>query len=1296
MPENTIGKRLRFSDRVISTAADPISTKELLTRLNDLHKELSELEQSEADLASLESIKTDLIHRKLLKNPNHGVQIYVACCLADILRLYAPDAPYSISVLTNIFNLFLTQFPYLKDPDSSLYAKYVYLLERVAEMKLSALMTDLEHSDKLVLRVFDCFYSLAADKSFHVDTLQNLLIDILSEIIGEVNHLDLKVLKLILNKFLSNAKNLKNQTNIKVPGFEISLALCEINSDKLSRLVTYFFSEMILEATTDAESDFDSESENDSIANPSKKSNVDLIQMKKIHTLAIELWRYVPEVLTSVLGLLDNELEADDPLIRTIATETVSTILSIQPSRINFPTTFLETYMNWLKKPLDISIDIRIAWINGVSPILESRDDMDSDIINGLLKTLIDSNDKVRLSTIIELSKLKPLTFVKKMLNDSLVDTLIKLLREKNTAIRNEIIQFLSTMYNFSATSFECENKEFFTKIPNHILNLIYINDPLINSEIDLALFEKLVPFIHDNEKRVDRLLKMLSILTEKSKASFFAIIKRQNQLSRVMLHLFTIIDDEESTDSDKELQISNAVNWISRSFPKSYDAESCLNYFIQVNNKRLFRLVRLCSSENSDYDTVVSSMKEILNRIKEPKFLNHESVDSTSINQSSLYATVKLLLLRCSNIFYNVSNISDIIIVNKDSSSELNPAAKLVLNNISELYPNVLSSNFDLLEEQVTNRCNTVECNDFKTSNDNGNDMKIIYNYVSKEDSTVKLTKEFCDALYNLTLKGSAYEAKYAVRIISKSSADIKGLLFTKMVNEIWPLELNSSHLNTHLSALSMLFLCDPISVDHIKEELSKILASEILLKNHVKEEAPEEITENERSLWIEDSDLSSKVQNTTCLSKILTMELLTNWLISIKDLPIDAVEPVSKPILSMLSSFINRGGEIVSADDTPANFRSRLRLHAGIQFLKLSQFATYDKFIDQRRINRLILLVQDVEFEVRSRFSKKLKKRLAQSNVSKRFLSLMFFTAFEPDSQLRSDTSTWINASFSKELGKPDNQQSLIFEKSFVRLLYMIFNHPEFKELYLSYETVMNAQNSASLGSTAETPDEPDFKELYNFVLTYVVYALSSITTPENISLLYYLTQRVKQYEPVLILESWENHDSGLYLISELTQAAIKYVGKVRNWSISMWPGKLNLPHDLYTKLDNERANEVLKTNYLLDENMEIVNETLKFRWKVEHGVKQAKKPRRKQTEADKLVLREISEKENKRANKKRKAVVRDHRAREEEGGGEGEEAEAEDDDYIVSRQPENIATDHIRRSKRAKRVNYNENDY
>ena len=55
---------------------------------------LSEIDQEE-DKSELEQICASLVSPDLLQYEDADVKLFVACCAADVLRIYAPEAPYA-------------------------------------------------------------------------------------------------------------------------------------------------------------------------------------------------------------------------------------------------------------------------------------------------------------------------------------------------------------------------------------------------------------------------------------------------------------------------------------------------------------------------------------------------------------------------------------------------------------------------------------------------------------------------------------------------------------------------------------------------------------------------------------------------------------------------------------------------------------------------------------------------------------------------------------------------------------------------------------------------------------------------------------------------------------------------------------------------------------------------------------------------------------------------------------------------------------------------------------------------
>lgn len=92
-PENV--ETLKFKDQLSWKVGRAIPVAELLARLEKLFKELKAYEQDYVDRDSLLPVANDLAHLNLLNHRDKGVRAHTACCLVEMFRLCAPDAPYN-------------------------------------------------------------------------------------------------------------------------------------------------------------------------------------------------------------------------------------------------------------------------------------------------------------------------------------------------------------------------------------------------------------------------------------------------------------------------------------------------------------------------------------------------------------------------------------------------------------------------------------------------------------------------------------------------------------------------------------------------------------------------------------------------------------------------------------------------------------------------------------------------------------------------------------------------------------------------------------------------------------------------------------------------------------------------------------------------------------------------------------------------------------------------------------------------------------------------------------------------
>jgi len=200
-------QKLKFHDKLVGKG---LSTDALLKKLKSLHIQLAELDQDRVDTGTLATVRKELIHNTILLHKDRGVKAFAACCLADILRLFAPDAPYTHNELRDIFQFFFRQLATgLRGSDSPYYNEYFHLLESLSTVKSVVLVCDLPNAEELMVDIFRDFFALVRhDLSKKIELH---MADILVALIDEATSLSSEFMDTIMAQFLD--KNVVRKKN---------------------------------------------------------------------------------------------------------------------------------------------------------------------------------------------------------------------------------------------------------------------------------------------------------------------------------------------------------------------------------------------------------------------------------------------------------------------------------------------------------------------------------------------------------------------------------------------------------------------------------------------------------------------------------------------------------------------------------------------------------------------------------------------------------------------------------------------------------------------------------------------------------------------------------------------------------------------------------------------------------------------------------------------------------------------------------------------------------------------------
>lgn len=1060
-----------------------------------------------------------------------------------------------------IFKFFVSQFERLDKPNDPYFKQHYYLLENLVQVQCIALVTDLNDAVPLIIKIFELFYRMVG-KNKSID-LDYLMTSILSQLLQEMDVVPPRVVDIIISHFLSKPPEsaLKDNRSLPVsPGYIVSKTICTDNIDVMTRHVNQYFSD-IMSIVHDDESDEELDL---------KKGGTDKLKFWgkasaqiKAQELAVEIWIAVPELLVNIIGQLEQDLSVDNFNIRELATVSIGKMLGHSPSRVNFVKEHFTTWKAWYGRIKDKNPLIRVSWTRALPDIIKNRTDIIPDICQALVDRLNDPDERVRLVACSLFGELKSSIVAAKLNNKTLFNSLYSRLRDKKTVVRQEAFTVIGSLYESAYSQIEMGNEDYislFGPIPQKILDQLFLNDKAVNESIDITLNKNIFVVNLDDTSRTIRLLTVINSLNDQGFNAFNAILKRQFTLSTYVGALGTFIREYNgNNDEDPVLKqkIYGTIKWLSDAFAEPAKAEASLQIFAEKASDRACKLLTAVVSAESDYSTVQRLMKDLFAELRAFKVPNLPSV----------IHTFTILFYRACYSILNRSCITPIVEITRDSSSKLHQTAQSFLKNISASQPTLMKSHVHDLVAAIENG---------KPGFDGSVDtLKAVNSLAERFIELIPQTNEFFGSLVKLALQGSSEEATEAVKLISFSEE--KDIYFNEVIVVATDLSLENPKLPTHLSAIAELYACAPDLIETKHQEIQAFLTQQVLLSNttEARDTDPE---------WVDDDKLDS-----ACQSKIFALHVLVNRLKQIVD-P-EVTKELSKPVFSLLASLIGNMGEIVrpSAGVTPAHYRARLRLESGLLLLHLASSPNIEKVIRPQEIIRMAVLVQDGVLQIRQRFLHTLMQLWSEEKIPRRFVTLIFVAAFEPDHELLHYVSTWIRARVAFE--HKNQQNRLPMEKTFSTLLHLLVHHQE------SFEDVNTDEEGAD--EDEEEKKKVKEKQTLDFVIktaAYIVFYLSTVATEENISMIFYISQRIKQYR--------DNIDEGLsdrlYLVSDIAQFIIIKYQEFKGWSVDTWPGRLQLSADIFMPMPSvEIAQKVAKTTYLPDYAQKDLEEFLRKRF-------------------------------------------------------------------------------------------------
>lgn len=1121
------------------------STDGLLRKVKALQADLA----GDVDLASLKDVHTQLCSPQLMLHKDRAVRASVACCLADILRLSAPNAPYTVNDLhvshertpfcrarsvasadpamsvcpQDILQFFLIELcspkSGLSDTSGAQYDDYVYLLDCISRTKSITLVTDLPKADEVMVDWFRRFFDLVRP-----DMPKNVeipLADILSQLMDECQTVPAEVLEILLANFSVKASKLNPAAH------RLTIRVCSVSSDRLQSHVAQYFSESIVTAS----------SEDD----PEEREK----ELKSTHTLITMINRTVPQLLLNVVAILDQELTAEDLLVRQIATRTLGHMLG-EKATPSLAAKYPSTWRAWLGRSRDKTAGLRVLWVDSTTGLLVNHPELRAELTATLVEKLHDPDERVRAALVKVIGALDYET-VLHHLDRPFLNAVGERLRDRRPAVRLAAQEAFGRLYSLAYPSIENHDPsatKHFAWIPDAMINSIFMDTKLTTPLI--AAFEKYVLPLpsraEDAGTWVNRLLMVMKHLDARGKKTLFLKLNNM-QAAHARKPYLPFIEACEAYSGgvvgDKEAEVLARLKASLRGsvsiMAEPEKAAADLSAFAKMNDSRIYRLIKACLDPNTDLKTYIKARAEALRKIEaaDDKLLPTMSsflqlASYPFVNSNTVPILLKRLAQGKSQWRESQIGVGSSQQVAADGESQAPAlgglsdmaafkicaaeALELISKQCAEMYyPHIVDLLRYINEDSATPQL--YECA-----------LRALCS-VKRSGRSITLDKRSIDRLSRFVRKGTPLQAKYAARLLALSgdnssvtrvTEDLLSQVSGRLAKD------DPSQLVADLSALGQFFKHAPKASENVWDAVLKDVLRD--LSKPWPAGAAESYDADED--WVDDDKLEDAVR-----AKLLGMDVLCKRATAGASTDSNSGSDMTLPVFRLMFKTLESGEPRDLG--TPNPIKSRLRLQAALCVLKMALMPDGDKAI-QRDFVSLALVTQDPAFQVRSGFLHRLLLYVNAASGSKKRLStrynaIPFVAAIDPEEENRDMVRTW--AARARSL--PSEERLKRLELSLCRYVHILSHHPDFSR------------------SSTEAIQE---------FVPYLRFFLDLVATEQNIGLLFYLAGRLKTVRDGASQGASEN----LYTLSELTQLVIKHKAARNSWRLEQFPGSFKVPSD------------------------------------------------------------------------------------------------------------------------------------
>ncbi|KAI8432821.1 hypothetical protein MSG28_013759 [Choristoneura fumiferana] len=546
-----------------------------------------------------------------LAHPSRDVQLLIACCIADVLRVYAPEAPYKDQEqVKTIFLFLINQLQGLRDPKDPAFKRYFYLLENLAYVKSFNMCFELEDCQEIFCALFSLMFKIVNTE--HSSKVKSFMLDVLCPLITESDVVSNELLNVILTNLVEPHKRERKHA------YTLAKELIVKTSETLEPYIQAFFNHVLILG----------------------KEEKSLLIFSKVYELIYELNQCCPTILIAVLPQLECKLKSAQFQERLSAVALLARMFSEPGSGLakQYPA----LWRAFLGRFNDIAVPIRIKCVQYCMHFLVHHPDLRKDITETLKMRQHDAHEQVRYEVVMAIIATAQRDFPAVAESEDLLHFVRERTLDKKFKIRKEAMSGLAMIYRKFLTeqSVPPATEKAVQWIKDKILHGYYMTALEDRLLVERLLNTSLVPYTLPPQVRMKKLYYLMTNVDANATKAFIELQKHQLAVRRTVAEWVELHRKPPTPAVQKEL-IAKVLHISSKFLPESVKAQEFLNKFSQHMKQapELLQGMEMILNPNVSCEVCVRTTSNVLKKLGQPVMTN------------LYYNTVKMLLERVSSV---------------------------------------------------------------------------------------------------------------------------------------------------------------------------------------------------------------------------------------------------------------------------------------------------------------------------------------------------------------------------------------------------------------------------------------------------------------------------------------------------------------------------------------------------------------------------------------------------------------------------------------------------------------------